>query len=62
MAKDDDSDRKGIVFWMHGRDQEIIDKMKRRYGCTTTAAIRACIRIADEVKLRLEHEAPTSGE
>lgn len=54
-------ERKGIMFWMHARDREIIDRMKARYGCTTTAAIRACIRIADEVKLKLEHEAPTNA-
>jgi hypothetical protein len=55
-------DHKRVNFWMHGRDMEIIEKMRRRYGCTTTAAIRACIRIADEVKLGLEHSAPTNAE
>ena len=56
-----DDDGKRVNFWMHGRDQEIIERMRRRYGCTTTAAIRACIRIADEVKLSLDHEAPNNG-
>ena len=57
-----EADRKGIMFWMHGQDIEIIERMRKRYGCTTSAAIRACIRIADEVKLSLDHEAPTKGE
>ncbi len=47
----EDESRKGIMFWMHAEDRSIIDTMKKRYGCTTTAAIRACIRIAAEVKL-----------
>ncbi len=51
---DNDETRKGIMFWMHAEDREIIDKMKKSYGCTTTAAIRACIRIAADVKLKLE--------
>ncbi len=59
---DEDESRKGIMFWMHSKDREIVDAMKERYGCTTTAAIRACIRIAAEVKLKLEHPTPTTAE
>ena len=59
---DEDETRKGIMFWMHGKDREIIANMKHRYGCTTTAAIRACIRIAAEVKLNLEHPTPNKAE
>lgn len=51
-----------VDFWMHPRDREIIERIKERYGCTTTAAIRACIRIADEVKLKLEHHPPNNAE
>lgn len=57
-----DETMKRVDFWMHGPDREIIDRMKRRYGCSTTAAIRACIRIADEVTLKLEHAPPTNSE
>ena len=62
MDVETDETRKGIMFWMHAPDVEIIDAMKRRYGCTTTAAIRACIRIAAQVKLNLEHPPPTPAE
>ncbi len=56
---DNDETRKRIDFWLHAEDREIIDKMKKSYGCTTTAAIRACIRIARDVKLNLERPLPT---
>lgn len=56
---DNDDTRKRIDFWMHAQDREVIDAMKHRYGCSTTAAIRACIRIAAEVKLNLERPLPT---
>jgi hypothetical protein len=52
-------DEKEIHIRLHGPDREIIDAMKRRYGCSTASAIRACIRIAGEVKLNLP---PTLGE
>ena len=55
----EDQTRKRIDFYMHGPDLEVIEAMKRRYGCSTTAAIRACIRIAAEVKLSLDRPLPT---
>jgi hypothetical protein len=54
-----DRAEKEIHLLLHGPDREIIEMMKRRYGCTTSSAIRACIRIAGEVKLNLP---PTIGE
>jgi hypothetical protein len=48
-----DESNKEIHIMLHGPDREIIDAMKRRYGCSTSSAIRACIRIAGEVKLNL---------
>lgn len=56
-----DEIEKRVNLLLHGPDREIIDAMKKRYGCTTTAAIRACIRIAAQVKLNLV-EHPTLGE
>ena len=53
---------KRVDLLLHGPDREIIERVKRRYGCTTTAAIRACIRIADEVALTLERSPPTITE
>lgn len=53
----DESDRKRIEVWLHAADIEIIDGMERRYGCSTAAAVRACIRIAADVKLNLDRPA-----
>lgn len=51
---DDEINQKRVEVWLQDEDMGIIDAMKRRYGdCTTAAAIRACIRIAAEVKLNL---------
>ena len=61
IEMDDEETRKGIMFWMHAEDRKIIESMRKRYGCTTTAAIRACIRIADGVKLSLERPPPTNA-
>lgn len=54
MAYDDDSGkvRKEILFRMQDRDVEIIESIRRRFGGTTTAAIRTCIRMADEVQMQ----------
>jgi hypothetical protein len=67
MGDDDDidgcGDRKGILLWLEPIDQAIIAKIKRRHGgSTTSAAIRACIRIADEVALELKHVPPTNDD
>lgn len=50
-----------VDLYIHTADRVIIDAMKRRYGCSTTAAIRACIRIAADVKLNLDR-APLTKE
>jgi hypothetical protein len=52
-GREDEAVQKEIVFRMHARDVEIVERMKRKFGCSTTAAIRACLRIADDVKLKL---------
>ena len=57
----DNIEKKEIHMTLHGPDRIIIDAMKRRYGCSTASAIRACIRIAGEVKLNLTH-SPTQAE
>lgn len=57
-----DTEEKRVNIWLHKPDREIIEAMKRRYGCSTTSAVRACIRIAGEVKLNLQHDPPTLTE
>jgi hypothetical protein len=57
-----DKPEKRIDLWLHGTDREIIERVKRRYGGSTTAAIRACIRIADEVVLKLDRHPLTPSE
>lgn len=57
-----EEDRKRIEVWLHAADIEIIDGIERRYGCSTAAAVRACIRIAADVKLNLDRPAPIIGE
>ena len=54
----DEENRKRIEVWLHAPDIEIIDDMERRFGCSTAAAIRACIRIAADVKLNLDRPVP----
>lgn len=49
-----DKPEKRVEFLMHGPDQEIINAMKRRWGCSTASAIRGCIRIAAEVAMSLD--------
>ncbi len=58
----DNPEEKRVNIWLHGPDREIIETMKRRYGCSTTAAIRACIRIAGQVKLNLAPHSLTQVE
>lgn len=58
----EDETMKRINLWLHGPDRKIIDAMKRQYGCSATAAIRACIRIAAQVKLNLDQPLPTNAE
>ncbi len=48
-----DKAEKEIHLWLHGPDREIVEAVKKRHGCSTASAIRACIRIAGEVKLNL---------
>lgn len=57
-----DQPEKRVDFYMHSKDREIIDRWKKRHGCTTTAAIRACIRIADDVVYKLERPPPINSE
>jgi hypothetical protein len=54
-----DKPEKRVDLLLHGPDREIVERVKQRYGCSTTAAIRACIRIADDVVLKLERPSPT---
>ena len=58
---DEEENMKRVNIWLHGPDREIIEAMKRRYGCSITSAIRACIRIAGEVKLNLPR-SPTQAD
>lgn len=51
-----DKPEKRVDLLLHGPDQEIIDAMKRRWGCSTSSAIRGCIRIAAEVAMTLERK------
>lgn len=55
-------DRKRIEVWLDQPDIEIVEGMERRFGCSTAAAIRACIRIAADVKLSLDRPAPINSE
>lgn len=57
-----DNEGKRVDLYLHAEDRKIIDATKRRYGCSTTAAIRACIRIAADVKLNLERAPLTKGD
>ncbi len=59
---DEDIDTgKDFHLTLHGPDREIINKIKKRHGGSTASAIRSCIRIADEVILKLVH-SPTKSE
>ena len=57
-----DKPEKRVEFLMHGPDQEIIERYKKRWGCSTATAIRGCIRIADQVVMNLEKKPLTDGE
>lgn len=61
-AIDELPDRKRIEIWLEPTDIEIIDGMERRFGCSTAAAVRACIRIAAEVKLNLDRPVPINSD
>jgi hypothetical protein len=61
-AIEDLPDRRRIEVWLEPTDIEIIDGMERRFGCSTAAALRACIRIAADVKLSLDRPAPINSE
>ncbi len=60
MDEDIDTEKR-FHLTLHGQDRKIVDRMKKRHGGSTASAIRACIRIADEVILKLDH-SPTKGE
>jgi hypothetical protein len=57
-----DKAEKRVDLLLHGKDREIIERIKLRHGGSTTAAIRACIRIADEVVLKLDRHPLTNSE
>ncbi len=60
MDEDMDTEKRFHIT-LHGPDQAIIAKIKKRHGGSTASAIRSCIRIADEVILKLDR-SPTRSE
>ena len=66
MTMDDDDgskDGKLIQFFAYAEDLDVIDGMRSQYGnCSQSSAIRACIRIARDVKLELSRRPFNNGE
>ncbi len=60
MDEDMDTEKR-IHLTLHGQDLKIVNRMKKRYGGSRASAVRSCIRIADEVILKLDH-SPTKGD
>lgn len=62
---DDESGKDGklIQFFAYPEDLDVIEGVRSQYGdCSQSSAIRACIRIARDVKLELSRRPFNNGE
>lgn len=63
MTDGEEKDGKLIQFWAYPEDVAVIEGVQSQYGdCSQSSAIRACIRIARDVKLELSRQPFNNGE